>query len=480
MQKIHDTSGAGDVFLASIISHLLGNDQPKDETQLLYSINKAQALASLNCTLYGARSLQHFLLKEGFTSKDIDEISKDIINTGIINNPFSAYIGLSNNSSKPYRLSKLNSCKICGNFSLNRKEKISKTQKHRKKFTLHKSLERAPWTMITSYNIGKSKREIFNKIIKKGAYFIGSGGSLSAAIFAETLILRHHNKLAKAITPYEFESYDTIDNEIPVCILSHGGNNTDILGAALWANKTLKISNGFCLLGNKNSKLSDIAEENTWNCVYIPSKERNFVSLVGYLSQVAAICGLLAPDHLLAELDQFFLETQLIPIFSFFNRKMASLASKIAPNEKAMEQKHLIGLARGWGWPALIDFESKIVEGGVCTIEISELKNYTHGRYINSFGAYNRKNRHALIFCMPEDTEIASFLSYKFGKYINNDIIRTEKEGIFGSLELIIQSIFLAWYVGQIAKKNILKPIFPREARGLYGWEPEWRKNEWK
>ena len=77
---------------------------------------------------------------------------------------------------------------------------------------------------------------------------------------------------------------------------------------------------------------------------------------------------------------------------------MFGLAKEIAPNEKIIETLHLVGLARGWGWPALIDLESKIVEGGICTIELSELKNYTHGRYINTFGAYDRKTRVALMF----------------------------------------------------------------------------------
>ena len=84
------------------------------------------------------------------------------------------------------------------------------------------------------------------------------------------------------------------------------------------------------------------------------------------------------------------------------------------------------------------------------------------------------------MFSTPKDEEFVSFLTKKLRRYIRHGIIRTEYSGIIGSLELIIQSIFLAWYLGQIAEKNILKPKFPREARGLYGWEPSWRKNRWK
>ncbi len=479
-KKVRDSGGSGDIFLSVLISELIGKNNNKRHEDFIQLVNKAQALASLNCTLYGARSLQHFFLKENIKGNEILSIALDILTKGSVDNPFSPYIGLSSSYTKPYRLSRLSECNVCGSFDTKQKEKISQRQQRLKKYNLHKSLETAPWTMISSYNIGKTMREAFSEVQDNGAYFIGSGGSLSAGVFAETIIQRYYNKLAKSISPYELESYQTINPSIPVCYISHGGNNSDILGSALWAKKHLNVKKGICLLGNRNSKLAENAKEYGWHSVFVPFKERYFVSLVGYLSQVSAFCGLLAPNNKLNELDDFFSERTLIPSFNYYTRSMFNLAASISPNTNSMQQKHIVGLARGWGWPALFDFESKIVEGGVCTIELSELKNYTHGRYINSFGAYNRKNRVALTFEMPEDQELSKFINHKFGKYIAHKTVRTEQKEILGSLELILQSILLAWYIGQIAKKNILKPKFPREARGLYGWEPEWRKNEWK
>ena len=478
-KHVRDSSGAGDIFLALTISQLLEKKHIREIEDFNILINISQALASLNCTLYGARALQRFFLKNNYTPKEIIKTAKQILKEGKVTNFISPFIGLPGDITKPYRLSKLKACETCGSLNKKRRKKVIIKYRGKPTITLHKSLEKALWTMISSYEIGKNHRKNLKNIIPKGALFIGSGGSLSASIFGETLFIKSLNLLANSISPFELESFDIFNKNIPIWFISHGGNNTDILGSAVWAKEYLNVSNGIVITGSKNSKLSQLASEYKWITITIPSKERNFVSVIGYLSQIAVLCGLLTPKQELNRLNNFFTESNLIPIFHYYSKKMLGYSYEITPNEKILENLHLIGLARGWGWPAMVDFESKIVEGGISTIEISEFKNYTHGRYINTFGTYDRKSRYVLMLSTPKDEEFIEYLEKKFGKYIKHKVIRTDKKGICGSLELIIQCLFLAWYLGRIANKNILKPLFPREARGLYSWEPTWRKGRW-
>lgn len=478
-EHIRDSSGAGDIFLALTVSQLLEKRHIKTIEDFIKLLNISQALASLNCTFYGARALQRFFLNNNYTSKEIIKTAIHILNEGKVTNSISPFIGLPESITKPYRLSKLDACETCGSLTKKRRKNVVSNNRGKPKITLHDSLEKAPWTMISSYEIGKNHRKDIKKILSKGALFVGSGGSLSASILGETLFIKSLNFLANSISPFELESFERIDNDIPIWFISHGGNNTDILGSAVWAKEKLNIKNGIVITGSKNSTLSQLASDYNWITIPIPSKERNFVSVIGYLSQISVLCGLLSPEHELNKLNNFFTEANLIPIFHYYSKKMLSYSYDITPNAKISENLHLIGLARGWGRPALVDFESKIIEGGICTIEISEFKNYTHGRYINTYGAYDRKSRYVLMLSMPKDEELIEYLEKKFGKYIKHKVIRTDKTGICGSLELIIQSLFLAWYLGRIANKNILKPSFPREARGLYSWEPSWRKGRW-
>lgn len=474
--RIKDTSGAGDIFTAIITSNLF-EEYPPSIQDFKQSVEVAQALASLSCTLYGARALQRFYSKQRSTSEDIYESAEQILLKKRVENPFSPVIGLPDSISKPYRFSKIKNCKICGKLSAIRNNKASKRKRRKKTLTLHKSLIQAPWTMISSYNIGKSNRDVIKNDINKNSIFVGSGGSFSTCNFAETLFFNELQQICKVITPFELEGLKNINVDFPVWFFSHGGNNSDILGAAFYGKKKLGLKKGIIITGNKNSKLAQLSNEYGWKTIIIPSKERNFVSVVGYLSQVSVLCGLIASDKE-NELNDFFSESNLRNLFNIVERKMQQLALKIANSTREMQKIHIVGLARGWGWPALIDLESKIVEGGICTIEISELKNYTHGRYINTFG--DRKNRRVIILKTPPDAEFVPFLEKKFGKYVDHYVIETEKEGLVGSLELVIQTLFFSWFIGQIAHRNILSPSFPREARGLYSWAPNWRKDMWR
>lgn len=475
--RVMDTSGAGDVFLAMVTSQLLLEEPPENMTDFKQRIDTGQALASLNCTLYGARALQRAYLSQKVSSKEILESAYLIVNDRRSGNSFSPTIGLPRPISKPYRLARLSGCKICGNISKYKRKRASlKRQTLSGKERIHESLTRAPWTMISSFESGKVYRSSIKEFASHNALIVGSGGSFTASVFGETVYLQALGRLAKAITPFEFEGLKRLDKSTSVWFMSHGGGNTDILGAALKAKK-LNHSRCVVLTGNRNSELALMAKQNRWKTIFIQSQERNFVSIIGLLSQVSALCGLLAKDDDLRNLEEFFSEASLRAHFNSSMRAGRSIAHGIAESQDTIDKIHLVSFARGWGWPALVDLESKIVEGGICTVEISELKNYTHGRYMNLFG---RSDRRVVLVKTPKDAELVDFLYSRFKRYLPTFRLETDEKGITGSIDLLIKVLFLTWFLGQIAKKNILTPGFPPQARGLYSWEPSYRKNYWK
>jgi sugar/nucleoside kinase (ribokinase family)/fructoselysine-6-P-deglycase FrlB-like protein len=472
---LRDAGGAGDVFLSMATSELLLKTPPSTIIEFKEKIDLAQSLASLSCSLYGARALQRAYLTQKVTPQEILESAAHINKQRRSGNSFSPTIGLPKPISKPYRFTKLDACDICGNINLYKKKKINRQAKKQARFSIHHSLTQAPWTMMTSYEQGKAHNIDALGLVKYNSLLVGSGGSFTAAVFGETIYLKLLSKVAKAITPFEFEGYKNIDEDTAIWFISHGGGNTDILGSALNA---MKIDHSRCIVltGNKNSTLARLAIQNKWKAIFMPTVERNFVSIIGLLSQISALCGLLANVEE-PKLNEFFSETNLLKRFNSSMKRMESLAQQIALNSEMIENIHLICLARGWGWPALIDLESKIVEGGICTVEISELKNFTHGRYLNLYG---HPNRRVILLKTPDDAELVNYLQSKFKRYTPTFLIETDESGIIGSIDLMIQVVFFASYLGQIAKKDILKPKFPPEARGLYSWESSSRRGFWK
>lgn len=471
-----DTSGAGDIILAITASELLLGEELNSLIEFERKIDYAQALASLNCGLYGARALQRAYLNQKATSTEIMESASRIADKGSSGNSFSPKIGLPKPVLEPYKIAYRADCKICGKVSNNRQKIIARARNNVISSKDSESLARLPWTMEFSFQTGKRCKNAISDLIKTNAIFVGSGGSFTAATFGEALYLHDIGKLAKAITPYELEGLTVIDKDTAVWFISHGGGNTDILGAALHAQE-LNHKKCVILTGNKNSKLVDIAKSNGWIQILVPSEERDFVSIIGLLSQISTLCGLLSGDKEMESLQTFFSEDSLRKRFNLVMREMQGIANEMAPNPQTVSNLHIVAFARGWGWPALIDLESKITEGGICTIEISELKNFTHGRYINLF---DRPNRRAVLIQTPRDKEVVEYLYSRFRRYIPTAILETEQIGVVGSVDLLIKVLSLALHLSKIAKQNILRPQFPPQARGLYSWEPSNRRGHWK
>jgi len=429
----------------------------------------SQALASLKCTLYGARALQFLFLNEGLTPQQIMEWADKTMVAGKTGNLLLPLIGLRDRDrfNNPSRLSPYRVCAVCG-APLASSSLLTPKSKKSLKTT---NLDFVPWSMIDGFLIGKACRSKVNQLLSAPMIFIGSGGSLSASAFGEQLVLRMLGRVAKALPPFDFEGINKLNEDSVVWLLSYGGKNPDIMGAAMKVAE-LHISKCIVLTGARESKLANFAKDHSWATIFLKAEERGFVSTIGMLAMISALTGLLAPENKLDEISAFFEEDSLVKIC-----KNADNVSKgIATNFSNVDSSHIIALGSGWGWPGMIDFESKIVEGGVCTIEVSEIKNFTHGRYINAL--YHRQNRQFIVFQSPSENEIAMFFLKKLKRYFPQrfDILRTDYPDVQGALDLVIQSMNLAFKLGDKSGRDLLRPRYPPEARGLYGWQPSTRK----
>lgn len=469
-KRVMDQSGAGDILMAIIISELLLGNRKKSKDDVIHSINRGQALASLNCSLFGARSLQRFFLRQDIRGKKILDIADEIVKDGEVRNSFDPNMGVPQNFSYIFRFAPETACSICGGP----KRKIKKNNEMRKQSVYIRDLSQSLFVMAKSFEMSRLERGKFEDFRSEPVLFIGSGGSLSAALFGEQLLLQLYGIPSKAIAPFHLENLKVLKQDMPVCILSYGGENSDIImGAALRISKE-KIRNCLVLCGNKESKLGRIAKEMNWHFISLPGLERGFVSTVGMLAMISSLISILIPDNLIETVSKSFEHQSLNEILSKAERIAAEQSNRI---DKTQKNLHMVCVASGWGMPALADFESKIVEGGICTIETAEMKNFTHGRYINTF--FNRENRIMVVFESPEDKELSQFIQKKFRRYVPIIVVQTEKQGVNGALELIVKGLYLAGYIGKRKGIDIAKPQkYPPEARGLYGWEPKYRKNK--
>jgi len=473
-EHLRDCAGSGDIFTAVAINNLLLGRPLSDEKKLHNYLGLAQALASLNCSLYGARSLQFLFRNQGISYKRIMDIAKRIFEEGKSGNSLLPLIGLRDRDRfhNPSRLAPFNVCPVCGAPLSARSASRMGKEIH----VEHVDLKGVPWCMVEGFLVGKNQRSKLDLLTDAPSIFIGSGGSLSASAFGEQLVLRMIGRTAMALPPFEFEGLKSLREDTNVWLLSYGGSNPDIMGAAMNVAK-LGITNCIVLTGARTSELTKFAEDNSWHTIFLRAEERGFVSTMGMLTMMSALTGIFGPEKEIEEIGEFFNESNLRRILKSADRTSMEIATRFSDR---IDSTHIIALGSGWGWPALVDFESKIVEGGVCTIEISEIKNFTHGRYINALS--HRQNRHFILFSSPLEDELVFFFDKKLKRYFPQrlDVLRTDLPDVRGALDLVIQSMLLAFRLGEKTARNLLKPKYPPEARGLYGWEPSSRRTKKK
>jgi len=471
-EHLRDSAGAGDILTAVAVHTLLLTQPPTSGDELYTDLNLGQALASLSCTLYGARSLQFLFSNQVLSPQQIMDWANKILKAGKSGNSLFPLIGLRDRDrfSNPSRLAPFRVCQVCGSPLPNRSLPRARTENYVGKA----NLDFVPWSLLNGFFVGKASRCLISTTARAPMMFVGSGGSLSASVFGEQLVLRMLGRTAKALPPFDFEGIEKLDDDTVVWLLSYGGANPDIMGAAMKAAK-LAVRNCIVLTGTRDSRLARFAKDHSWTTIFLRAEERGFVSTIGMLAMVSALTGLLIPDEKIDELTNLFNEDSLYKLTRNADRISMGVATNFSDR---IDSTHIIALGSGWGWPAMTDFESKIVEGGVCTIEISEMKNFTHGRYINAL--YHRQNRHFVLFESPLESELAAFFIKKLQRYFPQrlDILRTDLPDVRGALDLIIQAMVLAFRLGEKSGRNLLKPRYPPEARGLYGWEPSSRRQK--
>src|SRR2546428_4159465 len=93
-KPFHDGGGAGDILVAALIDRFLLSPAPTVEKDAWLRINQAQALASLGCTVFGARSLAHVLHAEGLSPTEVWEIADQVLRNGVAQSRWSSKIGV--------------------------------------------------------------------------------------------------------------------------------------------------------------------------------------------------------------------------------------------------------------------------------------------------------------------------------------------------------------------------------------------------
>ncbi|HEC37758.1 hypothetical protein LCGC14_0459940 [marine sediment metagenome] len=465
IENVIDSAGAGDAFMAMLIKQIFDLNR---NNKSLENIDKKQFIKIIQNCIKNARKACLFIGSRTYIYDYINNLKKfsglnEYLNDyKIEGEKFEKSINLIENFGK--KIQDIND----ENQSNKLNEKISLRNKGKGVF--ENNLLNIPKVFdfaLKNYEnyIKTNEFENFGDIL----IIIGSGASYSVAKAMQQLFNPPNQKFSVyAYTPFEYIL--KIQENYPICLISYSGTNSDVKSCFKRA-IDIKSKQIFLLTGNLNSLLASKIKNSKNNFilpVITPKEERGFVGVYSMFSSLCILAKFLYKEEWDEKYTEFLLQKNLK---NLIERHMKHILDDIYQKLNMLHIKdkfHIVALGTNWAEPALIDLESKIVECNLGTIEVSELKNYTHGRYINLFK--NPDNRIVVIFKTPETKDLAEFIDKKLSKVSPVVSLETNSNDFIGMVDLHIQMLVFVNALGKIYNQDPSKPGFPNEAKGLYNW----------
>lgn len=279
--------------------------------------------------------------------------------------------------------------------------------------------------------------------------FLGSGGSLSAAHLAAQLSVEC-GFVAVAMTPYQYIFSAWSKLPAKVVIISAGGRNVDAINAYKTAHTNSKQQVAVLLMSSP-STLEKIMEEDKESNRFIFKLHNGdgFLatnSLVAFYSLLIRIYR----DETIYSVDWTFISEIEAQLKDFIKGSYTLTTDDWNEHDAALyearETDRFYVLYSPDSMSIAIDLESRFSEGSVGCLQISDYRNFAHGRF-NWF--HQRKGQTAIIALVtPESKEVAENILTELPDDIPLMRLSTNLNGSHGLMDLLLKGMYLSKYLG--------------------------------
>ncbi len=294
---------------------------------------------------------------------------------------------------------------------------------------------------------------------------IGSGGSLSAAHFACYLHQLASGLLAKPVTPLEVLSFSrrSLFNSAVIC-LTAGGSNADINRAwRFLIEAEPHYLTAVC--ARTRSPLAQVGEKFDYARVFdfdLPSKKDGFLatnSLLAFLVLIGRTYG------------QLIDATQSIPptlwnLMPEYDGIDAALDDLRSTCRAIFERDYLIVLYGPGMEAAACDVESKFTEAALGSVQISDFRNFAHGRH--HWLAKRGKQTAVIAFANNFDLEIARKTVRLIPSSVPSRVFHFPGDAVSSGIGAVLTGFFLTEIAGEIRGLDPGRPGVPQFGRRLY------------
>lgn len=280
--------------------------------------------------------------------------------------------------------------------------------------------------------------------------FLGSGGSLSAAQLAMQLSVER-GMVAAAMTPYQYIFSAWSKLPAKVFLFSAGGRNVDALNAYMTAHSNPVQKFGVMLMCTPSLLENKMAEDGEPNAFIYRLTNRNcFLATNSLLAFYSLLFRIYRGDCVSVDDWQVYDSIgQMLKEFvgSTYDLETETWDEHDAALYGARETDRFYVLYSPETMPIAVDLESRFSEGSIGCLQISDYRNFAHGRF-NWF--HQRKGQTAIIaLSTPESEKMADDLLAILPPDIPVMRLSTKLNSSDGTIDLLIKGMYLSKYLGQ-------------------------------
>lgn len=277
---------------------------------------------------------------------------------------------------------------------------------------------------------------------------VGSGGSSAAAHFAALLHRRVARGMSRHATPLELLLDEAALHARSVLFLSASGKNKDVLAAARAA-VAAEVPSVAAICTREGSPLASTVRAYSHGHVLddpIPSRKDGYLATNSLLATMVIIARAYGRFDQLAEPQRPLVD--------------ASWKGRDA----------VVVLHGGWSSPIATDLESRLHESALLHVQISDYRNFGHGRHL--WLAQRHSSTFVLALLTPETQALATKTLRLFPKDMPVVRLSTKHKGPSASIDLLGQALHWTLEVAEHLGVDPGKPTVPDFGRRMFHLAP--------
>ena len=410
-----DATGAGDMFLSTIIEFVAKNNFVINKSLLSKIYKEATNKTSRLVQKIGARAL-------------VQPLYSKVISEG--------------------------KC-ICG-LDIDSKETKRKTKKISSNIANLKKRIKSDFSSNAYKSICALMKELNGNSI-----FCGAGGSYAAAHYASNVTNSLLGILSSAYYPRDivYKNLKCIDN---IIAFSYSGTTNDILEALKFAHNQKKY------IITKGKKLNYGEDYNIISYLGTKSQtsgERGFLSIEGTVFPASLFAKYLYEQENKKDSFEPFLYDRLEYWKNYFEEYFRTNNLK-----QIFKKGNIFDVFYGdYTTTAAIDLESKIAETGIYRATLHEKKNFSHGRFIS----LENYGTDAIIYLQTSDDSKyeKKLIEYLNTKNKNIILIKSPYKNLVGEFDLLIAMEYFIKNIADLINVDLSKPDYSEESMKIYKYK---------